>query len=107
MRRVERVRPAGEVNCGTCEKCLRTRLALAAVGALARAPTFPPGAPTVAEVRRMPLSAGFSVTFVDELAAPLAAAGRMGCIAAAEVIGHFGARPEADVKALFRREGLI
>jgi sugar/nucleoside kinase (ribokinase family) len=34
-------------------------------------------------------------------------AGQMGCIAAAEVIGHFGARPETDVKALFRRHGLI
>lgn len=37
----------------------------------------------------------------------LAKAGRMGCIAAAEVISHFGARPESDVKALFRAEGLI
>jgi sugar/nucleoside kinase (ribokinase family) len=37
----------------------------------------------------------------------LATAGRMGCIAAAEVISHFGARPESDVKALFRRAGLI
>lgn len=37
----------------------------------------------------------------------LAVAGRMGCIAAAEVIGHYGARPEADVKALFAAEGLI
>lgn len=34
-------------------------------------------------------------------------AGRMGCVAAAEVISHFGARPEADVKALFRADGLI
>lgn len=34
-------------------------------------------------------------------------AGRMGCIAAAEVISHFGARPEVDVKALFAAEGLI
>lgn len=33
--------------------------------------------------------------------------GRMGCVAAAEVISHFGARPEADLKALFRAEGLI
>lgn len=39
--------------------------------------------------------------------ADLAAAGRMGCIAAAEVIAHVGARPEADVAALFRAEGLI
>lgn len=36
-----------------------------------------------------------------------AVAGRMGCIAATEVIGHFGARPEADVKAMFRAHGLI
>jgi sugar/nucleoside kinase (ribokinase family) len=40
-------------------------------------------------------------------AADLATAGRMGCVAAAEVIGHFGARPEVDLKALFRTEGLI
>lgn len=37
----------------------------------------------------------------------LAVSGRMGCIAAAEVIGHYGARPEADVKAIFAAEGLI
>ncbi len=37
----------------------------------------------------------------------MATAGRMGCIAAAEVISHFGARPETDVKALFRGAGLI
>lgn len=34
-------------------------------------------------------------------------AGRMGCIAAREVITHYGARPEADVKALFAAEGLL
>ena len=37
----------------------------------------------------------------------LAVCGRMGCVAAAEVISHFGARPETDLKALFRKEGLI
>ena len=37
----------------------------------------------------------------------LATSGRMGCVAAAEVISHFGARPEADLKELFRKEGLI
>ena len=31
----------------------------------------------------------------------------MGCVAAREVIGHYGARPEADVKALFRQARLI
>ncbi|MEO1331009.1 MAG: adenosine kinase [Pseudomonadota bacterium] len=33
--------------------------------------------------------------------------GRMGCAAAAEVIQHLGARPEADLKALFSDRGLI
>jgi sugar/nucleoside kinase (ribokinase family) len=37
----------------------------------------------------------------------LATSGRMGCVAAAEVISHFGARPETDVKALFAANGLI
>ncbi|MCR8725991.1 adenosine kinase [Frigidibacter sp. ROC022] len=38
---------------------------------------------------------------------PLAVCGQMGCVAAAEVIGHFGARAETDVKALFRSAGLL
>ncbi len=33
--------------------------------------------------------------------------GRMGVVAAAEVIGHMGARPEADLQELFRAKGLI
>ncbi len=37
----------------------------------------------------------------------LEVSGKMGCIAAAEVISHYGARPEADIKALFQRAGLI
>ena len=37
----------------------------------------------------------------------LAVSGRMGCVAAAEVISHFGARPETDLKTLFRKERLI
>jgi len=37
----------------------------------------------------------------------LETSGRMGCVAAAEVIGHFGARPEADLKVLFKQAGLV
>ena len=37
----------------------------------------------------------------------LEVSGRMGCISAAEVIGHYGARPEADVLEMFKTEGLI
>lgn len=37
----------------------------------------------------------------------LKTAGRMGTVAASEVISHFGARPETNVKALFRGQALI
>jgi sugar/nucleoside kinase (ribokinase family) len=37
----------------------------------------------------------------------LEVSGRMGCVAAAEVISHFGARPEANLTDLFAAEGLI
>ncbi|SHH51890.1 adenosine kinase [Marivita hallyeonensis] len=33
--------------------------------------------------------------------------GRMGCVAAAEVISHIGPRPEANLQALFREKSLI
>ncbi len=33
--------------------------------------------------------------------------GRMGCVTAAEVISHYGARPETDLKQLFVKEGLL
>ncbi|MCP5089149.1 MAG: adenosine kinase [Rhodobacteraceae bacterium] len=49
-------------------------------------------------------AAGFLHGIVNS--ADLLTCGKMGCIAAAEVIGHIGARPEADLKALFLREGL-
>lgn len=32
--------------------------------------------------------------------------GRMGCVAASEIISHIGARPEADLRALFQKHGL-
>ncbi len=39
--------------------------------------------------------------------APLEVAGRMACMAAAEVIGHVGPRPERDLRANFRAARLI
>lgn len=33
--------------------------------------------------------------------------GRMGCIAASEIISHIGARPAADLRALFQRHGVL
>jgi len=51
----------------------------------------------------------FAAGFLYGLATgqPLDVAGRMGVTAAAEVISHFGARPEHDLKVLFREEGLM
>ena len=43
-------------------------------------------------------AAGFLAGLAQEL--PVAECGRMGSVAASEVIGHFGARPEADLRAL-------
>ncbi|MBR9844186.1 MAG: adenosine kinase [Rhodobacteraceae bacterium] len=37
----------------------------------------------------------------------LEVAGRMGCLCAAEVISHYGARPEADVMEMFKAAGLV
>ena len=39
--------------------------------------------------------------------APVAACGRLGSLAAAEVIGHIGARPEVSLRALAREKGAI
>jgi len=39
--------------------------------------------------------------------APLASCGRLGSRAAAEAIGHIGARPEVSLRALAREKGLI
>lgn len=51
----------------------------------------------------------FAAGFLYGLAtgADLDVAGRMGCVAAAEVIGHVGPRPQADLSELFRAEGLL
>ncbi|MFP4406270.1 adenosine kinase [Rhodosalinus sp.] len=50
----------------------------------------------------------FAAGFLYGLATgqPLEVAGRMGVVAAREVISHYGARPEADLRALFAEAGL-
>jgi hypothetical protein len=44
--------PPGTSNCGRCEKCLRTRMGLVALGRLGAATTFPPGDLTPADLAR-------------------------------------------------------
>jgi sugar/nucleoside kinase (ribokinase family) len=50
-------------------------------------------------------SAGFLYGFTH--GAPLDVCGRLGSLAAAEVIGHIGARPEVDLRSLAREKGLM
>jgi sugar/nucleoside kinase (ribokinase family) len=51
----------------------------------------------------------FAAGFIYGLAtgAALERCGQMGCAAAAEVISHIGARPQADLQQLFRVQGLV
>ncbi len=50
-------------------------------------------------------AAGFLYGMSQKL--PLTTCGRMGCVAAAEVISHIGARPEVKLMDLFKKEGLV
>ena len=50
-------------------------------------------------------AAGFLFGFA--LGKPLEDCGRMGVMAAAEVIGHIGPRPKANMRAMFQQAGLI
>lgn len=50
-------------------------------------------------------AAGFLFGFAQ--GRPLADCGRMGVMAAAEVIGHIGPRPRANMRAMFQQAGLI
>jgi hypothetical protein len=49
--------PHGIINCGRCEKCVRTRLEIRAAGSSRRAATFPPGDVTAGSIRRLGMPA--------------------------------------------------
>jgi hypothetical protein len=66
----------GRVNCGTCEKCLRTMLSLEAFGALARTPAFAGFTLTAEAVLRAPRAKGLHLLYGDDLARDLDARGR-------------------------------
>jgi hypothetical protein len=63
-------------NCGTCEKCVRTMLALEAVGALARTRAFPAQALSAGSVRTIRIKDANQASFYDELIVALQAVGR-------------------------------
>jgi hypothetical protein len=58
--------PPGMVNCGRCEKCLRTAVSLAAVGALGRCKTLP-GRVDPVEIANLQLRGFMRTYWVDNL----------------------------------------
>jgi hypothetical protein len=57
------------LNCGRCEKCVRTMLALDACGTLCRFPSFDHGRGLTAAIDELPAVDGVTVTFYRELLA--------------------------------------
>lgn len=66
----------GIVNCGTCEKCVRTMLALSAIGRLDEAVTFPGRGDMAERLEAVRLPSGHLAKFSEELVHALSAAGR-------------------------------
>ena len=72
------------LNCGQCEKCVRTMLALLAVGALGRAPVFPQQDVSANLVESAVYMDRTTSLFYGELLAPLNALGRRDLVLAIE-----------------------
>jgi hypothetical protein len=71
MLRVCREQPESEMNCGQCEKCLRTMVALQLLGRLDQSPTFPHHI-DLRQIRRLDLTGvGFGPFWREFLGYPL------------------------------------
>ena len=100
----ERTRP-GEMNCGHCEKCLRTMASLRIAGALEQCATMPDEVP-LNELARMPLQSRGWVTLTRDLHAEAKAAGDLELARAlrrALLFGRWRARAANARKALGSR----
>jgi hypothetical protein len=70
------VPPPGQINCGRCEKCIRTMLGLLALGKLAEAGAFADDDVTPEMVRPIPVANQVKADLLQQLIDPLRAAGR-------------------------------
>ena len=68
--------PAEELNCGACEKCLRTMVELMAAGKLAQARAFPTKEITAESILPLPVAAPYIDAQWLELVGPLRELGR-------------------------------
>lgn len=95
----------GRINCGSCEKCLRTMLALVALGSLSRAAAFDADDVTAGQLRNLDLASGRIAGFV-EVIEPLRAAGRNDLAAALES-AISAAAPDRPLSMLHRLRAYV
>ncbi|HUF28152.1 MAG TPA: hypothetical protein VMM18_14345 [Gemmatimonadaceae bacterium] len=72
----ERIPEDGRINCGECDKCVRTMLALVALGKLDRAPTFPFDDVTPSMLEPIRIDSRLGLLYYDQCFEALAARGR-------------------------------
>lgn len=99
--------PEGRLNCGVCEKCLRTALGLLALGRLGDAPTFRASDVTPEAIRALGWSRSDEVLW-GELVEPLRRAGQGNLARAAEEKTRAARRfrewrEEADGRGIVKR----
>jgi hypothetical protein len=67
----------GHINCGQCEKCIRTMLTLLALGKLDGPPTFPFRELTAEQIEPLLIERDQDVMYYEQIIGPLIAAGRL------------------------------
>lgn len=88
------VLPEGQLNCGHCEKCIRTMLGLLALGKLGDAQAFPGSDVTPAMIEKIPVLTAVKADLLRQLVEPLRSAGREDLVSAVQ----------AKIAAFRRRE---
>lgn len=102
------VHPDGLPNCGCCEKCLRTMVELEAVGALARAPTFPVDRLTPDRLDDLQIDSPFARQYMAECVGLLEDRGRNDLVdLLCSRIADYDARTPARRLSLRRLPGLL
>lgn len=100
--------PSGYLNCGECEKCLRTKLELLVCNALDRSPTFASGDISDEAIAKIHALTAYHASEYEELAAPLRLIGQDNLANAVDAVTrrwerHNAWLNEEDGKGLIKR----
>lgn len=106
--RVCTMNPNEMLNCGKCDKCLRTMTELLAIGRLADTQVFPIHDVSTEMLDRISFEAGYDVAFYQELIDPLISQGRQDLVKviaskSREYRGHQAWLEERDWKGSIKR----